>query len=525
MIGRNRANRAKTNRIIVPRIVRIGLTGRLLLLVILAVVPALVIQAWNEYDQRTAREDDIRQHVIEITRQFGEEIGVLREGARQLLLALAQLDPVKFHQPDACNALFSHLKSRFSNYSLLGAADTSGRIFCASRPSSISSVSDQPFFTRAMAQAGLAVGNYWVDPADGQKMIHFAERFDGTDGQIAGVVFAALDLAWLSDHLKERGLSPTASILIADREGNIIARLPNPEALVGKNMRRSHEPIMDGNEAGWEEAAGVDGTMRIYGYVPAALPPKDFFLSVGQSKAEAFAAIDDATLRGVALILAGLLAAIYAAWVGGRKFIRRPIEGLLKVTAEWRNGNYDARARLEDRASEIGRLGSAFDNMADALAARHAAQQRAEEELRQLNATLEARIQERTIELERAVQAKSQFLANMSHEIRTPLHGVLATLELMRQTELGSTQQRFVETARRSAEALLNVIDEVLDLSKIEAGRVELERNVFDLRILVEEVTEAFGDLAYGKGLELTCFVPANLPAAVVGDPGRLRPI
>ena len=280
MIGRNRANRAKTNRIIVPRIVRIGLTGRLLLLVILAVVPALVIQAWNEYDQRTAREDDIRQHVIEITRQFGEEIGVLREGARQLLLALAQLDPVKFHQPDACNALFSHLKSRFSNYSLLGAADTSGRIFCASRPSSISSVSDQPFFTRAMAQAGLAVGNYWVDPADGQKMIHFAERFDGTDGQIAGVVFAALDLAWLSDHLKERGLSPTASILIADREGNIIARLPNPEALVGKNMRRSHEPIMDGNEAGWEEAAGVDGTMRIYGYVPAALPPKNFFFSV-----------------------------------------------------------------------------------------------------------------------------------------------------------------------------------------------------------------------------------------------------
>ena len=450
---------------------------------------------------------------------------MLREGARQLLLALAQLDPVKFHQPDACSALFSQLKSRFSNYSLLGAADTSGRIFCASRPTSFSSVFDQPFFTRAMAQSGLAVGNYWVDPADSQKMIHFAERFDGSDGRVAGVVFAGLGLAWLSDHLKERGLSPTASILIADREGNIIARLPNPEALVGKNMRKSRERIMDGGKAGWEEAIGVDGAMRIYGYVPAALPPKDFFLSVGQSKAEAFAAIDDATLRGVALILAGLLAAIYAAWVGGRKFIRRPIEGLLKVTAEWRNGNYDARARLEDCASEIGRLGSAFDDMADALAARHAAQQRAEEELRQLNATLEARIQQRTIELERAVQAKSQFLANMSNEIRTPLHGVLATLELMRQTELGSTQQRFVETARRSAEALLNVIDEVLDLSKIEAGRVELERSLFDLRALVEEVTGAFSDLAYGKGLELTCFVPADLPTALVGDPGRLRQI
>jgi two-component system, sensor histidine kinase and response regulator len=515
----------KTRRSVVPCIVRIGLTGRLLLLVILAVVPALVIQAWNEYDQRIAREDDIRQHVIEITREFGGEIGVLREGARQLLVALAQLDPVKLQQPDACIALFSKLKSGFPNYSLLGAADTAGRVFCTSGPTSFSSVAGQPFFTRAVALPGLAVGNYWVDPANGQKMLHFAERFDGSDNHIAGVVFAGLDLAWLSDHLKERGLSPTASILIADREGNIIARLPNPEALVGKNMRKSHEPIMDGDKAGWEEAVGVDGAMRIYGYVPAVLPPKDFFLSVGQSKAEAFAAIDAATLRGVALILAGLLAAIYAAWVGGRKFIRRPIDGLLKVTAEWRNGNYDARVRLEDRGSEIGRLGSAFDDMADALASRHAAQQRAEEELRQLNATLEARIQQRTIELERAVRAKSQFLANMSHEMRTPLHGVLGMLELVRQTELGPTHQRFVDTAQRSAEALLSVINEVLDLSKIEAGRIELERSAFDLRTIVEEVTESFSDLAYGKGLELGCFVPADLTTALVGDPGRLRQI
>jgi signal transduction histidine kinase/CheY-like chemotaxis protein len=219
------------------------------------------------------------------------------------------------------------------------------------------------------------------------------------------------------------------------------------------------------------------------------------------------------------------LAAIYAAWAGGRKFIRRPIDGLLKVTSEWRNGNYNARALLEDRASEIGRLGSAFDDMADALAARYAAQQRAEDELRHLNATLEARIAERTVELERAVQAKSQFLANMSHEMRTPLNGVLGMLELVRQPELGSTQQRFLETARRSAETLLSLINEVLDLSKIEAGRVELEHSAFDLRTIVEEATEAFSDLAYGKGVELACFVPADLPTALLGDPGRLRQI
>ena len=83
------------------RAVGIGLTGRLLILVIFAVVPALVIQAWNEYDLRIAREADIRQQVVQTTKQFGEEIGEIREGARQLLLALAHRAHDR-HRPVTC---------------------------------------------------------------------------------------------------------------------------------------------------------------------------------------------------------------------------------------------------------------------------------------------------------------------------------------------------------------------------------------------------------------------------------------
>src|SRR5438445_469536 len=240
-----------------------------------------------------------------------------------------------------------------------------------------------------MVQDGLAVGNYWADPTTGQRMIHFALKFDGGAGHAAGVVFAGPDLRWLSEHLKERGLSPTSSILIADREGNIIARLPNPEALVGKSMRKGHAEIMDGNTTGWEEAVGVDGATRIFGDVPPALPPRDFFLSAGQSKAEAFAAIDSATARGIALIVFGLLAATFAAILGGRRFLQEPISGLLHFATEWRNGNYDARVKVRSSESEIGNLGATFNAMADALATRYAAQKRAENELRELNATLE----------------------------------------------------------------------------------------------------------------------------------------
>jgi hypothetical protein len=184
--------------------------------------------------------------------------------------------------------------------------------------------------------------------------INFAEQFDDSNGCLAGVVFAGLDLTWLSDHLKGNGLPATSSKLIADREGNIIARLPHPEEFIGKNMRGSHEAIMDGGEAGWEEVTGVDGVTRIFGYVPSSLPPRDFFLSIGEAKAEAFAAVNSATWRDGALILAGLVGSICIAWAGRILFryrrlaLRRQLLGRPKALLygpRWRPGRAFAGRR------------------------------------------------------------------------------------------------------------------------------------------------------------------------------------
>src|ERR1700716_2256199 len=131
----------------------------------------------------------------------------------------------------------------------------------------------------------------------------------------------------------------------------------------------------------------------------------------------------------------------------------------------------------------------------------------------------------RMLEAKASDDAKTKFLANMSHELRTPVNGVLGMLELVRHIEPGPKQQYYLDTARRAAETLLGIINGILDISKIESGKIELEQSPFDLRDLVEEVTETFADVAYGKNLELTCTIPASLPTALVGDAGRLRQI
>jgi len=360
---------------------------------------------------------------------------------------------------------------------------------------------------------------YWgpvVTTDTSQPCVTLALPFEGSGTTRIGVVYGIINLKALWEVTGELKLSHGGRAYVVDPLGQLIAT--DDANLVLKRLsfakRRLVQQLMEypstrdlkfvpGNYTN-EHGVRVLATGLL-------LPRMQWGVVVEQPQAILYAPIAQKLWYTCGFSVIGLLVCMGIAHVLSQRFTR-PIIQLREGVVQLGSGHLTHHMIIETK-DEIGDLAQQFNQMAERLHASYDELERKIAETDRARATAEA-----------ASRAKSQFLANMSHELRTPMNGVLGMLQLLlTTTDLTAQQQRFARTAYQSGELLLNIINDILDLSKIEAGKVELEYTEFNLPAIVEETVELFAERAHRKNLELLCTVHYTVPSTVQGDALRLR--
>ncbi|MBU3914167.1 response regulator, partial [bacterium] len=336
-----------------------------------------------------------------------------------------------------------------------------------------------------------------------------------------GIVVGHLHLSDLSKITNKIKIGKNGYATVIDNDGTVIAH-QIPEFVAERLNVKNLPPIAQGMK-------GVEGTYKYnfrgqdkMGSV-AIVPQTRWIVGVVQPIDEALAPVY--TIRNI--IISGSIATIVLAIFISLVSLRKALKPLLQLTEESKRiagGDYSYEPQ-ETSYSEILNLGNSYKVMIDAVKTR-------EEELTKHRDNLEEMIKERTSELEEskiaaedANLAKSQFLANMSHEIRTPMNAILGFTEIMLNKIENPKLSHYLELIYSSGKALLNLINDILDLSKVEAGKLRLKYTVVPMDRFFDEIKTMFMLKTEEKGIEFIAEFQPGFPNALIIDEVRLRQI
>jgi signal transduction histidine kinase/ActR/RegA family two-component response regulator len=342
------------------------------LLVMLAILPALVLSLANGLELRRASAARAGEDALLLARQASNNRSELTERTRQLLVALGQVPALREGDPASGSAFLADVLKVYPAYANLGTASPGGDVVCSAIPATTTvSIADRAWFQRAMETREFVVGEYSTGPISGKAVILLAYPALDASGEVQRVLFASLDLVWLSRFSLLAQLPAGYSLTMLDSSGNVLAHYPDPELWVGKAVPESSlaQAIPGHSEAGFADTVGLDGVHRLYGIAPLTGPgvASPGYVLVGVPASVAYAAADWALRRNLAALVLSAVLALLVALFGGRWVIVAPVNALLATTKRLASGDLGARSPIAAPQGEMGRLGLAFNDMAESL--------------------------------------------------------------------------------------------------------------------------------------------------------------
>ncbi|WP_376989753.1 ATP-binding protein [Azospirillum rugosum] len=373
------------------------LPSRLILLVLLATLPAIGIQAYNDFRARQAGEARAVEEASRLLALIQDEQQRVIDGVREVLVTVAEIAPTLVGDEARCRTFLARLRRQLPRAQGIVLTDLAGVVRCASEPGLVGiTIGDRPHIRMALFGQAFAIGDYVLRRTDGRAVLPFGVPFTDADGRVAGAVGIAVDAGWMRDYLARKPLPPHADLLLADRNGVLLGRFPDEEsnggpveaAQVGKPLPSQLLSLLRAEAGGVTVIPGLDGHERIIASAPVQDPPQGLFMAVGLDRDQAMRARAAAAQRSILLLSLSTGLALAAAWFGARAFVLRPVARVRSVIERWRAGDHGARIGAQPDGTEIGHLAQTFDAMADELQTRERAREEAHAAERRMAAIL-----------------------------------------------------------------------------------------------------------------------------------------
>jgi signal transduction histidine kinase/CheY-like chemotaxis protein len=489
-------------------------------LIFLSALPALALVGVLGLLGRNKVIDDSKLELLTFIRHAAEAQDHSTGATRLMLRNLSRVPAVQQLDATTCNRIFANvIRINQQHYAALHLVDLHGDVIASSNPDNRANYADSKHFKEALLFKRFVVGEFQLGVSLNAPVIPFGHPVIGDDGHVRGVLLTSIHLDDYILTYKDLPFPDGSFFGVCDHKGIRIFRSPTGrETPFGARIvPEAFAAAKSVNVDGLAQYTSNDGVERVVAIrqlftEPGTLPYMYMFVGVPKTKIDKKAW--EGLQRDLAILLLIVALTAGSGWyLGGRK-IGRGLEDLAEAAQSIGEGELSTRVKPESGVTEIETLARSFNAMAQALERDRDERGRTEAELRDAREQAEA-----------ANSAKSLFLANMSHELRTPLNGLLGMLQLIKGGGGPGEVDSYVELALRSGRRLTDLLSDLLDLSRIESGRVRTERKVFALSGVFAALAETFSPMQHSKRVPLVIVPAADLPHLLVGDEVHLRQV